>query len=440
MSIPMSDFRAGMAAGSTLSVFEKRKRLGTGFLYLFIIALVCIDASLFRIDERRINYPFLVTALLLLLPLTANGLSALRNFQTPKIVIFPLFLYVSYCFITVIWSVSRTDTIFHTLVFGIGIITCLGAVRFRSEDTLRIFVTISGLIFALSWMALVLAPGYALQQKGFWRLRGVMNHEFELGFLAAATLVILAVQWVSATTKEQSRRLGVQFYGMAALAAATLLATQTRTLMIYTLIVLLIIGVFYSRGNRRIFVLVAGGLFALVCALFFQEIITAFSRGDGDASLSGRTLIWERTLALADQVPWFGYGFSTFTDPAFDYVWYRYRPPHAHNTWIMAYFETGRIGAILLTLFMLGQLYAGFALSKKMKRPSVGFFLAVLCTVSGLTSLLYGGKLSALICLTFLVLVQEYSETFPKRRSAPQRVRPAHGRTAVLPRSTPSSV
>lgn len=424
----MTNFTSAYAANyvEAPSKAGQSEKYGRFFLYSLIITLICIEAALFRLDGRRINYPLVVSSFLLMIPHTINGVLSLRKLNTPTMVVLPLFAYVAFCMLSVTWSASPTETIFHSTVLGLGLVTTLGATRYSSEQTTKIFLTVCTVVFALSWLSLLLSPEYALQQKGYWRLRGVMDHEFELGFLASATLIILAIWWVSPGVNGLARRFGPKLYAMAAFAAITLFATQTRTLMVYTLFILLFIGVVYSKGVKRITVVVGGLVIMAGGTLFLNDILQAFSRGEGDATLSGRTTIWARTIALADHAPWTGYGFATFTDPRFDYIWYRYRPPHAHDTWIMAYFETGLIGAGILTLFLLGQLYVGFKISRRLKRPSIGLFLAILCTVSGVTSLIYGGKLAALIGVTFLLLMQEYSEAYPKK---PKQGRSFGGRT-----------
>lgn len=394
-------------------------RTGRTFLYILIIALVCTEAALFRLGERRINYPLVAATLILLMPQTLRGLSALKMLRVPSYMLAPLFAYIAFCLLSAIWSPTRTETILHTLILGTGMITALSATRFSADLTLRIFVNVSTAICTFSWIALIVDPQLALQQKGYWRLRGIMNHEFELGFLAAATLVICAVRWVSPHQGLNRWRLGPGFYAVATLAAVTLYATQTRTTLIYTVVILAIIGLFYTKGVKRAFIIVAALAAGMTASFFLDDILLAFSRGEGDATLSGRTTIWARTIALANEAPWRGYGFASFEDPKFDYIWYRYRPPHAHNAWIMAYFETGRIGATLLSLFLAAQLFVGYRLSKRMRRPSAGLFLALLTTVSGLTSLIYGGKLAALYCIPFIVLLQEYAEAYPRKQ--PQR-------------------
>lgn len=404
-----------LGAAPTTGARKLPANYGKVYLYVLIIILVCTEATLFRLDDRRINYPLVAAVLILLIPRTLNGLSALSLLRVPTYLITPLFAYIAFCLLSTVWSPNRPETILHTLILGAGMITALSTARFNADTTLRVFVTVSSVVCVLSWIALVIAPDVALQQKGYWRLRGIMNHEFELGFLAAGTIVICAVRWISPGEGPDRWRLGPAFYAIVALAAITFFATQTRTTMVYLVGILGFLGIFYARGNKQLIV-IGGVLLVMLLGFFFlEDILAAFSRGEGDATLSGRTTIWARTIALTADVPWFGNGFASFEDPKFDYIWYRYRPPHAHDTWIMAYFETGYTGAALLSLFLAAQLFIGFKLSWVTKRPSAGFFLALLATISGLTSLIYGGKLAALYALPFMVLLQEYAAAYPKK-------------------------
>jgi O-antigen ligase len=262
-------------------------------------------------------------------------------------------------------------------------------------------------------MSFLISPEFAIQEKGIWRLRGVFFHEFELGFVSSMVLIILCIRWCNSQVIQQYSN-NLNFYLLFAISFITLLATQTRTLLAYTFIVCLVALIFFAKGKKRI---VTGGIFIIGMSGAFimqDSFISAFSRGESDATLSGRTIIWDRALKIAEQSPTLGFGYGSFTASRFDAdmtgFYGTYRAPHAHNTWIMSYFETGIIGVTILSIFLVLQLIYGLLLARKEKQASYGLFFALLATIAGFTSLVYAGNVAALSFLPIIFLFQRSRE------------------------------
>jgi O-antigen ligase len=260
-----------------------------------------------------------------------------------------------------------------------------------------------------SWIALLISPHFALQEKGLWRLRGVMSHEFELGYLCACCFLISFANIISGIGNISGYRMIVLLI-ILTLSFITLFATQTRTLLAYTALSTILISLVHVRSRTRFISIIAIVAVTFAVSLFTEQIQDSFSRGESDSTLSGRTLIWERSIAETDSRPLTGHGYASFASSSFDYIWSGfYRPAHAHNTWVMSYFELGIIGVVLITWFLAVQLFTLYKSNNHAGSKTPTFYIAFLCTIAGFTSLIFGGKLSPMMAIILLLCFQEYN-------------------------------
>lgn len=353
--------------------------------------------------------------MLLLSTRAVENFSLVRFHGMAKTLVFSYFLYILFCAISITWSVSPSSTLMHSILLLGVLFFSVSSVRYDTEKTIDALQKIILACIILSWLALPINPEYALQQKGIWRLRGIFFHEFELGFVCAMLIIVLCIRWCKASVIQHYGTYA-RFYFIFLITFGTLLATQTRTLLAYTFVVCLICMIFFAKGKKRLMTL---GIFlvGILAGIILQDsFVSAFSRGESDMTLSGRTIIWERAIAIAERSPTLGYGFGSFTNHRFDAdfsgFYGTYRPPHAHNSWIMAFFETGIIGVTLISLFLVLQLIYGIRLAKKDTEPPYGLFFALLATVSGCTSLIYAGNVAALAFLPLVLLLQRSREIY----------------------------
>jgi len=402
----MTDF-AHASAAKTASESRNRlqRRMTLAFIFLTLASFIVLEASLPRMGERRLNFPLFFGMFVLMAPALAMGFRTIRQSALPLAVLATWVVYTLWTVMSFYWSIAPGQTILFS-AFGVFlIIIAVGAAKYSVEDTVTVFIWATGAICLASWIAFFVAPGYALQEKGIWRLRGVMEHEFRLGYICAASLIFYAVRLSRRMRWGTVTRIPVP---LMMLILGTLYATQTRTLLAYTLLCVALVLVLNSRGRTRL--LIAAGALACAVAGYFlmPSIVESFSRGEGDATLSGRTFVWEQTLSLAQAKPWEGFGFASFLNPYFDHFWNSYRAPHAHNAWLQAYFETGRIGATLLIASNIFTLIAAIWLAIKSNGyRSYSLFLFIFVTLSSLTGLVFGGKVTTLTGILLLILLQE---------------------------------
>ncbi len=388
-------------------------RLRYAYISLFFLGLIAIELSIPHIAGLKSTYLFLLAIMAALATRVVRNFNQITFSGLSKLTVIIYFCYFTYSFSSVLWSVWAFPTFVHSSLLIAVFIFSIGAVKFDCEKSIDKLQSIILIAIALSWLALVVSSNFALQQKGIWRLKGIFFHEFELGFLCSSLIIILCLRWCRSNVTKYYKSY-LHFYSLFFITFITLLATQTRTLLAYTFIICVLAMIFLARGKKKLvtlLILVTGLFVALALKDSFVE---AFSRGESDMTLSGRTVIWERAISTADEQPYIGYGFGSFTAPQFDVdftgFFGSYRAPHAHNTWIMAYFETGIVGVTILSLFLFLQILYGIKLANKDSGPPYGLFLAVLATVGGFTSLIYAGKVAALAFLPLIFMLQRSRE------------------------------
>lgn len=398
-----------MQTMSTRTASQGRLVVPVSFVYLsfFLVGLIVIEMALPRIADRRVNFPVFFA---LVLPLFFIAVRNVLQTGFHKVRLFSIVIltYAFWCALTALWSTSKMESLMHATILIFSIVLAQGAAQYDAKDTVMMFAKICLMVFFASWVALAIAPTYALEHKGIWRLCGVMGHEFRLGYLCASCLIFCLI-WFCIP----DQRMKPSFYFLVLLglvAGLTLLATQTRTLFLYTFFCLCVVGVMHLRGWMRVAFITVLVLSVILLGIFSDEIMQAMSRGEADGSLSGRTVVWEKTMAMVPEAFMKGHGFASFDDEAFDAAWPGYRPPHAHNTWIMSLFETGLVGTVLISIALFLLLVQSYRLSARLGRPSYAFYITLLSLLAGLTGLIYGGKMSTLMGLSFVLFYQENME------------------------------
>lgn len=326
-------------------------------------------------------------------------------------------IYVLYALFSAFWSPSATDTLVQvTFLIVIWFATiALGA--FQISDFCKTVVWLALGVAVLSFAAAVVSPSYAYQPYASGplpELRGILVHQLRLGLLEGIALGILALAWLNNETTLifKNRTL---FYGASVIIAlATVLAFARLYTFAMVMALLLTVGVSKPGWVR---VLSWASLILLVAAIMNNvDLVLGQLVDEGvDISLTGRVLIWTRALKLAELAPLWGHGYASFDNQVFDWIFAgQYRPPHAHNSYIQAYMETGIPGLVLTILFAGSQLITASRSGNWTRRYSYSLFMVFYCILGSLTGANYAAKPSALLALTMLAVSVEGRR---KRRS-----------------------
>src|SRR5690606_27412179 len=145
---------------------------------------------------------------------------------------------------------------------------------------------------------------------------------------------------------------------------------------------------------------------------------------NADLTLTGRTTMWARTLAVLGDAEWVGRGYAAFDHPSYDWMWAAYRPAHPHNSFIQAYFETGYVGLGLTIALVISHLRIALRVSRVTGRYSYSLFLVLLAGIGSLTGSNYAGKPTLLFSLMLLVLGIESRQVLVAARVRGNRIVP----------------
>lgn len=385
--------------------------------FLFFSSLIIIEFDLPRVGEFRTSYiPILVTIPIIMLIMRKDILLIKKIIFSPVFYSYAIFLI--YGIISATWSINKLSGFIHSSILLSLLLLSVQMSYFNYNTMLRSIFVISSILIIFSWLYFLAFPELSTRYIGFWRLKAFFFHEFELGFLTCINLIICFNKILNYQIYKLSK-FNI-YYIMLFISLITLFATQTRTLLIYTLFIFFIMLIMAQGTIKKYLYLFVTAIFVLSVFSQFDLIIETFSRGSGDATLSGRLLTWERSLFVVEYFDrhLIGLGFDSFVSPIFDdFIQGRggsYRASHAHNSFVMAYFETGLIGLSFLCIFIICTFRNIYLLSKISKEYNIVLYLFLLSFLGSFTSLIYAGKAGLLlflpVCLYFSVINHIKSE------------------------------
>jgi O-antigen ligase len=250
---------------------------------------------------------------------------------------------------------------------------------FRREVAL-VFTTLSGVIIGVRWRwptlveaiatafavlaILSLFAGLALPDvgrmedifpgawRGFWPEKNTFGGMMVFALLAFAAAALL-----------RPRRAPL-WWSMAALAVLLILLSTSKTSLVALGLGVAALGfvLLVRRGGAISVVAVYAGVIGaagLAAAIMLAPDVFLALLGK-DATLTGRTKIWEAILRLIHQRPWLGYGYAAVwsdTSGQGPLAWIvkqaGYKPDHAHNGWLEQWLGMGLLGLAAWALCFL---------------------------------------------------------------------------------------
>ena len=339
-------------------------------------------------------------------------------------------IYLLFVALSTLWSVSPSDTLAH---LGFLTVIWISTMIIAGEDMLdfcKSVIMIGFWVGVVSLIAAVIAPRYAYQPKsssgGLPEMRGILLHQLRFGLDEGLALGLLVLARLNGEAPAIVRSVWSFRFVALILAICTVLALAR----LYTLFLLISFActiLMSRRGYLRWLTVVSIGIFITLVMVNQEAVLSGLEAEGVDTGLTGRVLIWHRTLAVADLNPILGYGYATFTDPSFRWVWRgNYLPPHPHNSYIQAYFETGLIGLGLVITFVLSHVNACFRYGTSERRFSYSLFLVLNCLLGSLTGANYAAKPSLLFGYTLLAVgIEVRSGRLARRRNAERLLNPA---------------
>lgn len=272
--------------------------------------------------------------------------------------------------VSTLWSIAPGDTVIRLVALaGTTLAGVSLAARLTWSDLAEVLATAFAVIAVGCLVTALLVPGIGRMETEFpgaWR--GLFGHKNALGGnMAVAVPIFIA----AAIYKRQRRWL---WWGFAALAAVLLLASGSATALVAGLLggaALLFVAMVRHSGLTGVaasygalFAVVAAGLAVVFAGDTLLELLGK------DATLTGRTTIWEASLRQIGDRPWLGFGYATLWDDAAAdgptaWIWSQtlFKPHHAHNSWLEIWLGIGLGGVILWSLLLLQTWIAAFAIA-----------------------------------------------------------------------------
>jgi exopolysaccharide production protein ExoQ len=244
--------------------------------------------------------------------------------------------------------------LFYSLVFGVyhldpldGTYSFVGA--FASKNQLGFYASLA-VLFAFA--ALFLGA-----ERSLWRF-------------AAVGCIVIALYCLKASQSATSVLTTIAIAGLSlALRALELLAPAHRKML------------FFGLAIATVLILIAGAYGG-----GYEMVLGAFGK---DATLTGRTYLWQQGIEAAGEAPLVGIGYQAFWVQGFaeaERLWAAFfigtrSGFHFHNTFIAATVETGLIGCLLLSMVLIVT-FAGHL--RRLLSATHDLEALVLCTVAAL--------------------------------------------------------
>src|SRR5579875_1457790 len=344
---------------------------------------------------------------------------------------------------TAAWSLDPALTLRRGVEFALaGGFGLYLAVRYSAQKQLRIFWWALVLMAAGSVVAALAFPAVGLDRSAghLQDWKGVFTQKNACGrMVVLATAVVLAM-----------RRRGVAVAASAVLFVGVLGMSGSRGAWVLEAVLLaaaaLFAGLRRAERRTRAGVLLAAGVAGVASfALLYAGRARLMEWMGRNATLSGRTEIWQAVWPVVMRKPWLGWGYAAFwrgwTGPSFDVsAAVHFLVFHAHNGYLDLWLQTGAAG---LGLFLLAYGRAWLCVGQSLMRgqaPQQNQMRGLLWPVSLLLVVgLYGLDENTVlipngIFWTVLVMAMVQLEPGGLRKSVAARLRGrAKARTAYAP-------
>jgi hypothetical protein len=271
---------------------------------------------------------------------------------------------------------------------------------------LRAHLLCQRVILASVWLGALLAPGAAFATQG--RLSGVLWSipPTQVAHYAAVLFGCTVVLWFCGVVAGRGMMVTL------VAAAATLVATHTRTALLGAVLGLVVAGASLFVGHARVRRTTAVALLVslavwIVCSPFIISWLTRGQSAEDLTQLTGRTKVWEAAAeqerTAMQEVFGTGLGNKSFNGLPID------------SNWVATDIELGRLGVAIVVAVLLVLFFAA-ATRPAGPRRAVALFLIVFCLTSSFTETGLGDASPYLLELTVAASLLASPPRFARRR------------------------
>ncbi|PYU75786.1 MAG: hypothetical protein DMG49_02480 [Acidobacteria bacterium] len=277
-------------------------------------------------------------------------------------------LFLLYCGASILWA-DYPDVTFKRWIKALGDLAMVLIVLTDEDPSAALKRLLARVGFVLIPASILLAKYYPALGLGWsaWGgatayVRGVATSKNELGGICL--LFGLGSVWrfcLALRDREETHRLRIlTAHGIILTMVAWLFwrAHTATALGCFVMASTLAVTTNFQALTRRLWVLhaVVAAMISVSYVSLFLDVGSDLLESIGrDPTLTGRTELWNRVLAMTPN-SFLGAGFESFwLPPRLNYLWslYWWHPNEAHNGYIEVYINLGWIGIVLLALILL---------------------------------------------------------------------------------------
>lgn len=322
------------------------------------------------------------------------------------------FAYLAYLGIVVasiLWSRSPTDTAVQAVYLIVTWLATYLCARANRQSVVRAMYSLAVLASIASVLLLVLSPASALQPSpstSVPELRGVFSHQLRLGLFLGTALGLIFVAVLNGESRQVFAR-PVLTLPSTVLVVSCFVAAFARLYSVAIVLAVLACIMLTTKTVVRVGLLAFSLLASVVLVGMWAKVPLTIGVDESTLTLTGRTIIWARTLDFVGPSLVWGLGYATYNDPSFDFLFPAYRPAHPHNSLLQAYFETGYVGLVLTLLVMATHVRTSLRFWKRTRVIPYSYFLVILTVLGSLFGSNYAGKPTFLLTATLLMISVE---------------------------------
>jgi exopolysaccharide production protein ExoQ len=386
--------------------------------YTFFIYLVSISSFVFRPKSRPILLAVPAMLALLLVAVDSSFWSA-----DPAL------------------SLRRVFAFLGTIAFAHHLMTRMTFFQFVQliATVIRVIIIASVVLHAIDPLAATMDALDDPDHVGGWR--GVTSNKNSLG--AIGSIGFLLYYYMAVHAKKAPVWNGV-WAGICLLMIYLAGSATSLAVALLALSLEFVVTFLARRAPNFYFLGIALTILAgiLIVDLSWTFLLETLAR---DATLTGRTNIWELTIAAAEKRPWLGYGYGAFWDPYSNpeclRIWIQidWAFSHAHNGWIETWLELGFLGVGVLAFYIGQAIYRCliFVRENRLAHARLMFLLAAVIMLGNLTETglinYFGPEFVIFLCVA--ITVARYAAL--RRARDPQRSAMT-GRSDTRPRAIAS--
>jgi len=281
-----------------------------------------------------------------------------------------MFLFLLYCAVSIAWS-DFPDVSIKRYVKEIGnllMVLIVLSERDPGEALITVFKRCAYILIPLSVVMIKFYPAFGRtygRWSGHLSYTGVTNNKNSLGVLCAVCGIILF--WKLVSIWQRKRNLGNKMLFlvpafMLVMTIWVLNLSNSATSMACFVIAIGIITVIEVKAVRNSILFALPAILLLGGYIMMSDSLLGAFTGvvERDATLTGRTEVWQKVLEMVEN-PLIGGGYNSFflgdrlTSLWSEYTW---RLTEAHNGYIEIYLDLGIIGLSLLVALIIVSLRA----------------------------------------------------------------------------------